>query len=207
VPVTTQPTPTDPMPLVLLALMKGVVDSESDPVLWQALLTLHARVRDHVRVLGLDLVVDEAEGYAFLRQRPAADGEAPLPRLVPRRPLAYSVSLLLVLLRKRLAELDAGGGETRLILSRAEMAELVRLFHPERTNEARALDRIDADVSKIVELGFLRRLRGQDDRYEVRRLLKSFVDAQWLDSFDRKLAEYRAHAGPGRNDGSKEGME
>lgn len=206
-PVTTQPTPTDPMPPVLVALMKGVVDSESDPVLWQALLTLHARVRDHVRVLGLDLVVDEAEGYAFLRQRTAADGEAPLPRLVPRRPLAYSVSLLLVLLRKRLAELDAGGGETRLILSRAEMAELVRLFHPERTNEARALDRIDADVSKVVELGFLRRLRGQDDRYEVRRLLKSFVDAQWLDSFDRKLAEYREHAGPGRNDGSKEGVE
>ena len=206
-PVTTQPTPTDPMPAVLVALLKGVVDSESDPVLWQALLTLHARVRDHVRVLGLDLVVDEAEGYAFLRQRPAADGEVPLPRLVPRRPLGYSVSLLLVLLRKRLAELDASGGETRLILSRAEMAELVRLFHPERTNEARALDRIDAEVSKVVELGFLRRLRGQDDRYEVRRLLKSFVDAQWLDSFDRKLAEYREHAGLGRNDGSREGAE
>jgi hypothetical protein len=187
--------------------MKGVVDAEGDPAGWQALLALHARVRDYVAVLGLDLIVDEAEGYAFLRQQPTVEGEPPLPRLVPRRPLGYSVSLLLVLLRKKLAELDAGGGETRLILSRAEIADLVRLFHPERTNETRALDRIDSDISKVVEFGFLRRLRGQDDRYEVRRLLKSFVDAQWLDSFDRKLAEYREHAGLGRNDVSKEGAE
>lgn len=190
-----RPVPADALPGVVVALMKGVLDREEDPAAWQALLSLHARVRDHVAVLGLELVVDEAEGHAFLRQRPAADGDPALPRLVPRRPLGYSVSLLLVLLRKKLAELDAGGGETRLILSRAELADLVRLFHPERTNEARTSDRIDADVGKVVELGFLRRLRGHDDRYEVRRLLKSFVDAQWLDAFEQKLAAYRAHAG------------
>jgi hypothetical protein len=104
-----------------------------------------------------------------------------------------------VLLRKRLAELDAGGGETRLILSRSEIADLVRIFQQERTNEVRASDRVDADIAKIVELGFLRRLRGQEDSFEVRRLLKSFVDAQWLDGFERRLATYRERVaqGPG----------
>jgi hypothetical protein len=48
-------------------------------------------------------------------------------------------------------------------------------------------------VKKIVEMGFLRRLRGSEDRFEVRRMLKSFVDAQWLNEFETRLAEYRAH--------------
>ncbi|HEX9399456.1 MAG TPA: DUF4194 domain-containing protein [Anaeromyxobacter sp.] len=176
--------------------MRGVLDREEDPAAWQALLQLVARVREFVGVMGLELVVSEAEGHAFLRQRPATEGEPELPRLVARRHLGYSVSLLLVLLRKKLAELDAGGGETRLILSRAEMADLVRLFQEERTNEARATDRVDADIAKVVELGFLRKLRGQEDSFEVRRLLKSFVDAQWLDAFERKLARYRELGAP-----------
>jgi hypothetical protein len=68
---------------------------------------------------------------------------------------------------------------------------LLRLFLPEGSNEARLIDRIDAHIGKVVELGFLRRLRGQDEAlYEVRRILKAFVDAQWLNEFDQRLQEY-----------------
>jgi hypothetical protein len=38
------------------------------------------------------------------------------------------------------------------------------------------------------------RLRGQDDQFEVRRILKAFVDAQWLAEFEQRLAAYGAHA-------------
>jgi hypothetical protein len=179
---------------VVIALMKGVVYQESDPGTWQALLNLQARVREYIAVLGLDLVLDEAEGYAYLRQRPAAaEGETELPRLVPRRQLSYPVSLLLALLRKKLAEFDATSGETRLILSRAEIAELMRLFLPDTANEARLMDRIDSHVGRVAEMGFLRPLRGREDHFEVRRILKAFVDAQWLSEFDCRLAEYRDH--------------
>jgi len=46
----------------------------------------------------------------------------------------------------------------------------------------------------VAKLGFLRALKGDGERYEVRRVLKAFVDAQWLEQLDTKLAEYRAHA-------------
>ncbi len=188
--------------LVLIALMKGVSYREQDPGLWQALLNLQARVREHVAVLGLDLVLDEAEGYAYLRQRPAGEGEPELPRLVARRPLSYPVSLLLALLRKKLAEFDAASGETRLILSRDEIVELVRLFLPQTANEARLLDRIDGYINRIVELGFLRRLRGGENLFEVGRILKAFVDAQWLHALEERLAGYRARlaAAPAEED-------
>src|SRR5215471_18308574 len=192
--VTTAP---NSLSLVLIALMKGVTEREADPSLWQALLGLQTRVRDHVSVLGLDLVVDEAEGYAYLRQRPLQEGEAGLPRLVPRRQLGYHVSLLLALLRKKLVEFDAGSGDTRLILSRDEIIEMMRLFLPNTTNQVRLLERIDANINRIVEMGFLRKLRGTTDRFEVRRILKGFVDGQWLAELDGRLKMYRTHAEAG----------
>jgi hypothetical protein len=175
--------------LLLIALLKGVLYREDDAAQWQNLLDAQIAVRDYLGIIGLELVLDEAEGYAYVSQHEPAGGE-PLPRLVPRRQLSYPVSLLLALLRKRLAEADASGGE-RLILSREQLAELLRLFLPEGSNEARLIDRIDAHIGKVVELGFLRRLRGQDEAlYEVRRILKAFVDAQWLNEFDQRLQEY-----------------
>jgi len=187
----TPPTDTaDTFGPLLIGLMKGVQWREDDERRWQQLLTLQARVRDHVDVLGLTLEVDEAEGYALLRQRPLEEGEE-LPRLIPRRPLSYPVSLLLVLLRKKLAEADAGGADRRVVLRRDDIIELVRHFLPDTTNEARLVDQIAAHINKVKELGFLRPLKGRDGEYEVVRLLKTFVDAQKLEEL---LATYRAHA-------------
>ena len=181
-----------------ITLLKGVIYREGDERLWGALLELQARVRDYVSVLGLELVLDEAEGYAFLRSRPeqAEDGAAPKPpRLIARRPISFPVSLLLALLRKKLAEFDAGGGDTRLVLSRDDIVELVRVFLPDSSNEAKLIDQIETHINKIVELGFLRRLKvtSGPSSFEVRRILKAFVDAQWLSDFDTRLAGYQAH--------------
>jgi len=185
---------------VLITLFKGVLYQDQSPDLWRSLLALQGRVRDHAAVFGLELMLDEAEGFAYLRQRPAGDDEPELPRLVQRRQLGYAVSLLLALLRKKLAEHDGSGGDARLILSREQIVDLLQVFMPAGTNEAKLVDRIDTDINKVVELGFLRRLRGQQDQFEVRRILKAFVDAQWLSDFDQRLAEYQAQLDEGRAD-------
>jgi len=154
-------------------------------------------------VLGLELILDEAEGYAFLRTRkqPPEDEAAEnpkqeaVPRLIARRQLSFPVSLLLALLRKKLAEFDAGGAETRLVLSRDEIVDLMRLFLPESSNEAKLVDQIERHINKVVELGFLKRLQpstgGAQASYEVRRIIKAFVDAQWLSGLNARLDEYR----------------
>lgn len=117
---------------IVVPLLKGVIYQEDSPALWGSLLNLMAAVRDYVAVLGLELILDEAEGYAFLRSNSEGDPEGTnnAPRLMARRQLSYPVSLLLALLRKKLAEFDAGAGDTRLILSRDEVVELIRIFLP-----------------------------------------------------------------------------
>jgi hypothetical protein len=183
---------TGDLSMVVVSLLKGVMYQEDKGVVWNALLTLQSRVRDYVAVLGLDLVLDEAEGYAFLQSRPEdPENTAAIPRLVRRQQLSFPVSLLLALLRKKLAEFDAAGGETRLILSRDEIAELLRVFLPAGSNEVKLIDQVDTHLNKIANLGFIRPLRGQKQMFEIRRILKAFVDAQWLTEFDRQLAVYQ----------------
>ena len=185
---------------VVVPLLKGVVYREDDAALWAALCQLQSRVRDYTAVLVLELVLDEAEGYAFLRA-PAlspSDESAKQPRLVRRQPLSFAVSLLLALLRKKLAEFDASGGDTRLILPLTAVVEMMRVFLPAGSNEARLSDTVETHLNKVIELGFVRRLKpaaaGQEAMFEVRRILKAFVDAQWLGEFDQRLAAYQAQA-------------
>ena len=187
----------DPLGRVAVRLLQGVVFRDRDPGLWEELIGLRARVRDYMAVPGLELVIDEGEGYAYLHSK-GDEGEdnRAVPRLIPRRPLSFNVSLLLALLRKKLVEQDATGGETRLVMSRDEIAELVRVFLPENSNEARVMERLNANLNRVVELGFLRRMKAREgDRrgeFEVQRFLKAFVDAQWLTEFDSRLAAYRS---------------
>ena len=185
---------------LLIGLLKSVLYRDDDPALWAGLLELQARVRDYVAVLNLDLVLDESEGYAFLKARPEPEDESATkpPRLVARRPLSFQLSLLLALLRKKLVEFDASGGDTRLVLSLDAVVELVRVFSPANSNEARLMDQVQAQLNKLVELGFVRKLKSANSRaampdYEVQRILKAFVDAQWLADFDARLAAYQAH--------------
>lgn len=179
---------------LLISLYRGVVYQDSDSSLWQDLIDMQAGIQDHISVIGMQLILDESEGYAYLRQRPVEEGEAELPRLVQRRQLAYPVSLLLVLLRKKLAEHDATDGDPRLILSREQILEIGRVFLADSANEAKLMDRLDSQINRVIELGFLRRLRDQQGQFEVRRIIKAYVDAQWLADFDRRLDAYQAHA-------------
>lgn len=185
---------------LVVPLLRGVIYRDEDPRRWQSLLELQSRVRDHVAVVALELVLDESEGHAFLRSRARdEDDEATtaVPRLIPRRPLSFPVSLLLALLRRRLVEFDTSGTETRLVLTRSDIVEMLRLFLPDASDEARLVDQVDTHLNKVVELRFVRKLKAgreagtaAEPRYEVLRIIRAFVDAEWLDDFDSRLAAY-----------------
>lgn len=191
---------------VVPLLLRGVLYRDDDGRAWQELVNVQAAVRDYVAVIGLDLHLDEAEGYAFLSSQEGKPDvpDAPL-RLVPRRQLSFPVSLLLALLRKKLAESDAGGNDSKLVVTTGDVAEMMRVFLPAGSNEARFVDSIETHLNKVAELGFVRKLRGGrrggEQAYEVRRIIQAFIDAQWLTEFDERLADYRRHlegsGGPG----------
>lgn len=176
----------------IIHLMRDVVYREvpAHEAVWETLQRHRGRVADHFAAIGIDVVVDETEGYAFLSTREAVDGEEPLPRLVRRRSLTYNVSLLLVLLRRRMVEFESTGGDGKLVLTREQLVEMLRVFQQSSSNEARVIEQADRTISQVVELGFLRELRGQERAWEVRRIIKAYVDAQTLSDFASRLHAY-----------------
>jgi hypothetical protein len=188
---------------VLVALFKNVVFKEANPEHWEVILTQKYKIEDYVSKIGLTLMVDEMDGYGYLKQRSYGEGEEEIPRLVPRHALSYPVSLLLVLLRKQLLEFDSTTGDQRLIVTRQQIAERMRLFLKDTTNEAKMVANIDKHIDRIENMGFLRRLRGSEDNFEVQRILRSFVNAEWLHHINERLDMYRAYAGGETGEGEE----
>ncbi len=180
---------------VAIRLLKGALYRRDGESLWSALTREEPQVRDYFSTLNLQLEVNEGEGYAYLRSPPRDDGdtEARLPTLITRHQLSYYVSLILGLLRKRLAEFDATGSGTRLVLTRDEIIDLVKLYLPETGNEQKQRRRVNGFINRIVDLGYLRKMRhatpGAQPSYEVERILKEFVNTEWLARLEARLSE------------------
>lgn len=175
----------------MVNLLKGVIFRDKDSSLWQGLMDLHTQVNEQSAILGLECIVDEVEGYAYLKQQDLPDNEIQIPRLVQRRQLSYNVSLLCVLLRKKLLESDASGESNRIVLTREQVIEMMRLYMPEMGNEVKMIDRIDSALRKIIGMGFVRILDEDRGVLEIQRIIKAFVDADWIASLDDKLTAYR----------------
>jgi hypothetical protein len=168
-------------PAVLRLLQGPLANDDSGP--WSLLLSHETPVREYLAKIGLELVLNEQDGYAFVRQPEweTEDGQRlALPRLIRRDRLSYHVTLLCALLRERLDQFEASTPETdRLIVTHDDLRELLRPFLRERGDERVLLKRIDETAHRVVELGFLRRL-GVDQRYEVRPILKARIGSEVL---------------------------
>jgi hypothetical protein len=71
---------------------------------------------------------------------------------------------------------------------------MMRVFLPAKGNEAKTIDQINRHINKVVEFGFLRAMKGQDNQFEVRRIIKALFNADWLAEFDARLAAYREYS-------------
>lgn len=175
---------------VILKLLQDVL--YSDDRFWSLLLQYQREVKLHFEGLGLQLWVDELEGYAYLTQ-PAGEDEGEtagnLPRLVRRTRLTYDQTLLCVLLREELQRFDTQRpDEARLVLRKTEIYELLRLFYPEQNDMTRLASKLDKIIKQVVELGFLKLLSNSpEELYEVRRIIKAKISADKLVEIKEKL--------------------
>ncbi len=180
---------------VLVALFKGAL-YQSKRELWRQLLDYRSHISTYLSVLGLEIFIDEAEGYAFIRQKKFADNSdetQTIPRLMVRRQLPYAVSLLLIQLRQYMLEADASGDDVRVSISRREIIERMRVFMPEKANEVKLIKAIEGCIRRVEEYGFLRQLKGQNEQYEICRIIRAFIDADWLGEIENILKEYADH--------------
>ena len=175
-----------PYAATVIKLLQGVM--YQDDTAWSLLLTHQVAVRDYFGKIGVELYLDEGEGFAFLEQPDNPDETVKgLPRLVRRNKLTYEVTLLCVLLRESLQQFEArGSASSRHVLSVEQMRDLMRPFYREQSNEAKVWSNFESSVGQLVKLGFLKQLSNKD-LYEVRRILKVKISADILVDIKEKL--------------------
>ena len=162
-----------PKSFVLARLLTQPIYRE-DGSMWETLRAERESVAYYFRQIGQDVVVDEAEGYAFLRQIESEGGDV-VPRIGRRQSLGYTATLLLVCLREELARFDAAAGEsTRLVFTKQQLRDLVSQFLRETNNQVRDIRVVDTAIRRLEELSFLRPFGPSEaDTVEVMRILKA----------------------------------
>lgn len=164
-----------PYSAAIIGLNKGIVYNTSAEV-WELLLRYEADLKNYFSESNLQIYLDRAEGFAYLRNEDETEANENLPRLIEKRPLSFPVSLLCLLLRKHLLEHDGQGDQVRAIVSGDELTSLMKPFLKSTNNEVRQDDQMSTTIKKVAEIGFLRRLKGEDELYEINRIIKGFID-------------------------------
>lgn len=178
-----------PASFVKARLLKEPLYRE-DEALWDTLRTQRDEIRHYFRQIGQELVIDDGEGFAFIRQI-EAEGDEPIPRLTQKRMLSYQATLLLVCLREELLRFEgAADDSTRLVKTRAEIHALVSAFVPESNNQVRDARGVDTAIARLEEYGFLRTLNAEREAFEVMRILKARVTPVQLEEIKQRLLRY-----------------
>ena len=187
-----------------ISLLKGIIIKENKEKIWDTILNYRNQIEDYFRQLGLTLKLYEEEGYCYLQQ--IEDDEANnLLKLVPKTQLSLHLSLLLVSLRKYMLESTANGDE-KIVISKEEIFIKMKNYLKETSNEIKQEKEITSYIKKVEDMKFIRKLKNSDNKYEILRLLASFVDAQWLDDLDKRIIEYKEHIEKGGGIEDEEGL-
>jgi hypothetical protein len=161
-----------------------------DTALWDTLRSHTDDIRHYFRQIGQELVLDEGEGFAFIRQLETETDEA-APRLVQKRPLSYHATLLLVCLREELLRFEASANDsTRLIKSRDDLHHLVSAFLPESNNQVRDARTFDNAITRLEDCGLLRPINPDRDAFEVMRIVKARLTPGELEDVKERLLRH-----------------
>ncbi len=160
--------------------------------LWQTLAQSRGDIAHFFRQIGQELVVSESDGYAFLRQIEPPAGEK-IPRVSQRRRLGYEPTLLLVFLRDELDRFDRlPEASSTLFVSGDQMREFAANFLRQTSDEKRDRRVLDGAIERLVELSFLRRSSTDDDRFEVKRIVKARLTPDQLENIRDRLLKHAA---------------
>lgn len=160
----------------LCQLLSGPsVDARRHPKLWPALLHNEDALRARLSELFLELVVDRDDGIAFTRQ--ADTGELDTPTLLRSSPLTFIDTVLLLHLRRHLAEADAHG--QRAVVEEGPLVDELAVYEKNlSTDRAGFMRRVASSIGKMKDNHVLEKLPGSDDRFEVSASLKLLFSAE-----------------------------
>ena len=179
--------------LAAVRLLQEVVYAEDEAV-WNEVLSARSHLQDYFARIGLAPVIDEPNGFAYLRQLDPAEDQLPegydkLPKLLRRSRIGYELSLMCVLLRDELRRFeDEDLDSERCVIEEATLLEQWQGFFPPQQDEQKQYKGFLKVLKSAADMGFARQVSQEPAAWEVRRILKARLDAQALEDLKARLA-------------------
>ena len=185
-------------------LLQSVVYSD-DAKTWDILLRSRSSLESYFSRLGLLLVIDESEGYAFLRQwneDELPEAWEPLPKLMRRSSLGYATTLLAVLLRDELRRFeDEDVHNERCVVEASAMFEQWKVFFSTQGDEVRQRNALATSLHKLEDLGFVKKFSDSPEAWEIRRILKARLPVTELERLKEAMVSAAARKSVGHAEG------
>jgi len=178
---------------VAVRLLQGVVYHDDNADTWECLQRSVSQLTDYFSKIGLQLIVDESDAMAYLRQ-PDDDEIAPeydhVPRLFRRSPLTYDATLLCVLLRDELRQFEEEDVQNeRCVVVQSDLLSVWQAFFPESSDEVKLNRALTAALRKLEDLKFVRQFEKEPASWEVRRIIKARLPLAELERLRQSLVE------------------
>ncbi len=176
--------------IAAVRLLQGVIEQEDGRV-WNLLLSNSSPIEQYFARLGLQLIVDESEGLAYLKQftdETTPAGYDVIPKLFRATRLSFGQTVLCVLLRdslRRFEEEDTR--DDRCVVDESDLLDQWKGFFPAQGDEVRQQRDLQSTLRKLEDLGFVRRFGQEPPSWEVRRILKARLTADELEHLQRQL--------------------
>lgn len=181
-------------------LLQGIVYHDDAGDAWERVLAGLTPLSGYFARIGLMLVVNEEDGFAYLRQIDSAvlpPDYPPLPKLFRSIRMTFEASLLCVLLRDELRRFEEEiHRDGRCVVTQASLLELWQTLIPGDQDAVRSNRALGSNLRKLEELKFVRQFEKSPASWEVRRILKARLPLAELERLRADLeAELKRRAG------------
>lgn len=187
-----------------ILLLKGPVYESDDRKTWAILLRYRENIDNYFKVIGLHVIIEEEDGYAYLEQikdsvekgmESEDEVNETLPRLIRKVPFSYKMSMLLVLLRQEMDKFTSSMNESSYpILHKSEIMGLVKSFTKEASDQTKFNSEVDNMINKLVELTYLKPREkllsskiSDEAEFELSPIIKSKINANVMKEMLEKL--------------------
>jgi|ERR1043165_576759 hypothetical protein len=180
---------------VIIKLLQSVI-YDDDKKYWNDILNHETSVREYYTKIGIELILNRQDGYAYLKQMEFAEDDKTRPiQLIRRIPLTYEMSLLCVLLREWMDENEVKMTSEKLFVTGKQVKERIDLFFKDKANRKRLLDKFDSLITQATNLGFLHintedKLNVDNTQYEIKRIIKAKISNEKLEELKLKLKQH-----------------
>lgn len=181
-----------PYSKAIVKLLKGTINKND--IVWNDILNYQNEIQEYISKIGLELIVKEGDGFAFLKQF-EIDNDNNTIGIASRRQVGFETSIVLVILRQIIEEFESDPTDFTVAekyITESELKEQIAFFLPEKFNKVKFLTDLKKYIDSVEKLGYLKEAGTSlnEKKYKIHKIIKEKITLDILNEFKENLKQH-----------------